>query len=114
MGDRDKQAGQQQLWKDRLHQPHRTRVVAYLMVTSAAAVIEILYLAYNGDKDVSWSEACSSYGRFCSRVKVALVLHALALLFFLVLSLISTYRVFSRYQPPYVASEDMEERRINH
>ncbi|XP_010276121.1 PREDICTED: CASP-like protein 2D1 [Nelumbo nucifera] len=90
------------------------QVVAYLMVTSAAAVIEILYLAYNGDKDVSWSEACSSYGRFCSRVKVALVLHALALLFFLVLSLISTYRVFSRYQPPYVASEDMEERRINH
>ncbi|XP_010259968.1 PREDICTED: ABC transporter C family member 3-like [Nelumbo nucifera] len=52
------------------------QVVAYLMVTSVVAVVGILYLAYNGDRDVSWSEVCTFYGKFCSRAKVALVLHA--------------------------------------
>lgn len=63
-------------------------------------MLEILYLAYNGDREVSWSEACSAYGKFCSRMKVALVLHALALCCFLVLAVISAYRVFSKFEPP--------------
>nr|DAD23373.1 TPA_asm: hypothetical protein HUJ06_024836 [Nelumbo nucifera] len=84
------------------------QVVAYLMVTSVAAVAEILYLAYNGDRDVSWSEVCSFYGKFCSRAKVALVLHALVLLCFLGLTLISAYRVFSQYRPPCVPSKEAE------
>ncbi|XP_002312076.2 CASP-like protein 2D1 [Populus trichocarpa] len=46
------------------------QIVAYLMVTSGTAVFEILYLAYNGDREVVWSEALSSYGKFCYRVKV--------------------------------------------
>nr|DAD35042.1 TPA_asm: hypothetical protein HUJ06_005682 [Nelumbo nucifera] len=68
------------------------QVVAYLMVTSVVAVVGILYLAYNGDRDVSWSEVCTFYGKFCSRAKVALVLHAYqVLLCFLGLTLISAY-----------------------
>ncbi|OVA11486.1 Uncharacterized protein family UPF0497 [Macleaya cordata] len=85
------------------------QVVAYLMVTSSAAVVEILYLSYNGDKEISWSEACSSYGRFCYRVKVALILHVFAVLCFLVLSIISAYRVFSKFEPPCVPSKGAEE-----
>jgi len=46
------------------------QIVAYLMVTSGTAVFEILYLAYNGDREVVWSEALSSYGKFCYRMKV--------------------------------------------
>ncbi|XP_042520951.1 CASP-like protein 2D1 isoform X1 [Macadamia integrifolia] len=84
------------------------QVLSYLMVTSTAAVVELLYLVYNGDKDVSWSEACSSFGSFCNRVKMALVLHAIALLCFLGLSLISAYRVFSKFGPPCVTSEEVE------
>ncbi|XP_043690722.1 CASP-like protein 2D1 isoform X2 [Telopea speciosissima] len=84
------------------------QVLTYLMVTSGAAVVEILYLAYNGDKNVSWSEGCSSFGRFCNRVKVALVLHAIALFCFFALSLISAYRVFSKFDPPYVLSKEVE------
>ncbi|KAF9589264.1 hypothetical protein IFM89_022182 [Coptis chinensis] len=76
------------------------QVVTYLMVTSGAAVVEILYLAYNGDRDVSWSEACSSFGRFCSRLKLALILQAIALTCFFFLSLISAYRFFSKFEPP--------------
>ncbi|XP_043689143.1 CASP-like protein 2D1 isoform X2 [Telopea speciosissima] len=84
------------------------QVLTYLMVTSTAAVVDLLYLAYNGDTKVSWSEACSSFGRFCNRVKVALILHAIALLCFFALSLISAFRVFSKFDPPYVSSEEVE------
>ncbi|XP_042478252.1 CASP-like protein 2D1 [Macadamia integrifolia] len=87
------------------------QVLSYLMVTSAAAVVEILYLAYNGDKNISWSEACSSFGWFCNRVKVALVLHAIALLCFFALSLISAYRIFSKFDPPFVPSKEVERER---
>ena len=88
------------------------QIMAYLMVTSGAAVLEILYLAYKGDRGVSWSEACSAYGRFCSRVNLALALHALALCCFLVLAVISAYRVFSMFEPP-VSSKEVEEERAS-
>ncbi|KAI3875447.1 hypothetical protein MKW92_023017, partial [Papaver armeniacum] len=83
-------------------------IVAYLIVTSGASVIEILYLAYNGDKEVSWSEACSSYGRFCSRVKVALILHVFTFFCFLILSVISAFKVFSKFDPPSIPSKGVE------
>ena len=78
------------------------------MVTSGAAVLEILYLAYKGDRGVTWSEACASYGKFCSRLNLALALHALALSCFLLLALISAYRVFSMFHPP-LPSKHLEE-----
>lgn len=87
------------------------QVVAYLMVTSGAAVLEILYLAYNGDVQVTWSKACTTYGKFCSRVMLALVLHALALCCFLVLAVISAFRVFSTFEPPCLPSKEVEEER---
>ncbi|KAF3625866.1 CASP-like protein 2D1 [Capsicum annuum] len=83
------------------------QLVAYLIVTSLAAIWEIFYLAYNGDQKVSWSEACSSFGKFCSRLKLVLVLHAITLSCFLALAVISAYRVFSRFQPP--SKENIEE-----
>ncbi|KAL7186562.1 hypothetical protein ACSBR2_028320 [Camellia fascicularis] len=83
------------------------QVVAYLLVTSGAAVGEIVYLAYKGDRDVTWSEACSSYGRFCARLKIALAFHALTLCCFFVLAVISAYRVFSMFEPP-LPSKDKE------
>ena len=86
------------------------QIAAYLMVTSGAAVVEILYLAYNGDQEVSWSEACNIYGKFCSRIKLALLFHALALCCFLVLALISAYRAFTMFEPPSVPTkQEVEE-----
>ena len=76
------------------------QVVTYLMVTSMSSVAEILYLAYNGDRDVTWSEACSLYGDFCTKMKIALILHALALFCFLILAVISAYRIFSTFELP--------------
>ncbi|KAJ0102655.1 hypothetical protein Patl1_04173 [Pistacia atlantica] len=88
------------------------QIVAYLMLTSVAAVLEILRLTYNGDQEVTWSEACSSYGKFCNKMKIALVLHALALICFIILAVISAYRFFSLFEPPSVSSsKEVEEQR---
>ncbi|EEF32457.1 conserved hypothetical protein [Ricinus communis] len=84
------------------------QIIAYLMVTSVAAAMEILYIAYNGDQKVTWSEACTSYGKFCNGMKTALILHALTLCFFIVLAVISAYRAFSMYQPPVSSKETVE------
>ena len=86
------------------------QIVAYLMVISGATVMEILYLAFNGDQKITWSEACSTYGKFCNKMKLALVLHALLLCCFIVLAVISAYRVFSLFEPPFSSKEVEEER----
>ncbi|MQM10562.1 hypothetical protein Taro_043458 [Colocasia esculenta] len=80
------------------------QVVAYLLVTSGSAVAEVLYLAYKGDRSVSWSKACDYFGEFCDRAKVSLILHFLALGCFMALSLISAFRVFSRFGAPFSQS----------
>ncbi|CAL0304639.1 unnamed protein product [Lupinus luteus] len=87
------------------------QILAYLMITSVSASMEIYSLAYNGAKNVSWSEACSSYGRFCSKVKLALILHIFTFCCFLILAVISASRVFSVYHPPSVISIEMEQER---
>ncbi|GAV72910.1 DUF588 domain-containing protein [Cephalotus follicularis] len=87
------------------------QILAYLLVTSGAAVLEIVYLAYSGDQQVTWSEACSSYGKFCYKMKLTLVLHAFSLACSIVLAVISAYRVFSMFEPPTVSSKEMEEER---
>lgn len=86
--------------------------MAYLLVTSVAAVLEILQLAYNGDQEVTWSEACRSYGKFCNKMKIAFVLQALTLICFIILAVISAYRFFSLFEPPSVSSsKEVEEQR---
>ncbi|WOK99722.1 hypothetical protein Cni_G08434 [Canna indica] len=80
--------------------------VAYLMVTSGSAVAEVLYLAHEGEKNASWSEACSYYGRFCGRTKVSLAPHLAALVCFIALVLVSAHRVFSKFEAPCVSSAE--------
>lgn len=81
------------------------------MITSVGAVGEMVYLMYNGDRDVSWSEACTSYGRFCNKLKLILGLNALAFFCFFILAVISAYRVFSLFEPPFVPSKEVEDER---
>lgn len=91
-----------------------TQVLAYLLVTSVAAVIEILNLAYRGEKDVTWSEAYSKYGNFCNKMITSLLLQMVALLCFFVLQVISAHRVFSNFEAPFLASKEGEEQREWH
>ncbi|KAK8968197.1 hypothetical protein KSP40_PGU018000 [Platanthera guangdongensis] len=81
------------------------QLVVYLMVTSSSAAAELLYLAHEGDREISWSEVCSYFGRFCSRAKISLILHFWALLCFICFSLASAFRVFSKFEPPSVTSD---------
>ncbi|WVZ77297.1 hypothetical protein U9M48_025180 [Paspalum notatum var. saurae] len=68
---------------------------AYLLVTSASAAAELLQLARRGDRDVSWGEVCSYFGRFCGKATVSLALHAAALACFVALALVSGSRALS-------------------
>lgn len=79
------------------------------MVTSGSAVAEVVYLAEEGDREASWSEVCSYYGKFCYKTKVSLALHFMALVGFIALSLISAYRLFSKFDAPAVASTEVGE-----
>ncbi|KAG0470893.1 hypothetical protein HPP92_017012 [Vanilla planifolia] len=85
------------------------QLVTYLMVTSSSAAAELLYLAYEGDREVSWSEVCSYFGRFCSRAKVSLFLHFVALFCFVCVSLLSAMRVLSAFGPPSAAGNQERE-----
>ncbi|CAH8279713.1 unnamed protein product [Arabidopsis lyrata] len=76
------------------------QVLAYVMTTSVAGATEIVYLLNKGDKIVTWSEMCSSYPHYCSKLTIALGLHVFVLFFFLFLSVISAYRAFSPFDPP--------------
>ncbi|KAL2336890.1 hypothetical protein Fmac_011336 [Flemingia macrophylla] len=82
------------------------QLVAYLTITSVAEVMEIYYLAYNGVKEDSWSQVCSSYGRFCCKVKLALILHGMTFCCFFVLAVISAFRAFSVFDPPFDTSQE--------
>lgn len=85
------------------------QVMAYLMLTSGAAGAELSYLAYKGDVDISWSEACSAYGKFCTNLKLAVLLHFLALFCFLILAVISAFRAFSMFDPPIPINAQVDE-----
>ncbi|XP_004494011.1 CASP-like protein 2D1 isoform X2 [Cicer arietinum] len=85
------------------------QIVAYIIITSIAATMEIYYLAYNGAKEDSWSQACSSYGKFCRKVKLALILHMITFGCFFFLAVISAFRAFSVFDPPSVNSQDVLE-----
>ncbi|RAL41009.1 hypothetical protein DM860_008707 [Cuscuta australis] len=84
------------------------QIIAYVTVTSLGALAEIVYLAYNGDEEVTWMEVCTSYGKFCGRLKLVLALLAIVLCCFLSLAVISAFRVFSRYEYPSVHCDEFE------
>ncbi|XP_073006123.1 CASP-like protein 2D1 [Typha latifolia] len=85
------------------------QLVAYLMVTSGSAVAEIFYVANEGDREVSWSEVCSYYDKFCNKTKVSLALHAMSLLCFIALSLISAFRLFTKFEAPTLSPKEVDQ-----
>eukprot|EP01018_Ginkgo_biloba_P026933 Gb_02196 [translate_table: standard] len=72
----------------------------YVLLAAGAVATEVLYLAYEGDEEVTWDKVCASYGRFCNRAGASLVISFVALLCFVLLSIVSAHRLFSKYDPP--------------
>ncbi|GJN27938.1 hypothetical protein PR202_gb16006 [Eleusine coracana subsp. coracana] len=76
------------------------QVFTYLILAAGAASAELLYLAYNGDKEVTWSEACGVFGSFCHQARTSVVITFASVVCFVLLSLLSSYRLFSSYEAP--------------
>ncbi|KAF1895011.1 hypothetical protein Lal_00022507 [Lupinus albus] len=80
------------------------QVLTYITLAAGAVSMEVLYLAENGDTATTWSSACGSFGRFCHKATASIAITFVAVLCYVVLSLISSYKLFSKYDAPVVTS----------
>ncbi|XP_010516820.1 PREDICTED: casparian strip membrane protein 1-like [Camelina sativa] len=64
-------------------------LVVTLNTSAAAAAASIVYLAHNGNQSTNWLPICQQFGDFCQNVSTAVVAASIAILFFIVLIIIS-------------------------
>ncbi|XP_022877694.1 CASP-like protein 2A1 [Olea europaea var. sylvestris] len=76
------------------------QLLTYMILAAAAISAEVVYLAYKGDAAITWSQACGSFGGFCRRATAAIAITFIVTLCYAGLTLISSYRLFSKYDPP--------------
>ncbi|KAK7305625.1 hypothetical protein VNO77_43531 [Canavalia gladiata] len=76
------------------------QVLTYVILAAGAVSTEVLYLAENGDAATTWSSACGSFGRFCHKATASIAITFVAVVCYVVLSLISSYKLFSKYDAP--------------
>ncbi|KAI7749925.1 hypothetical protein M8C21_005747 [Ambrosia artemisiifolia] len=76
------------------------QVLTYLILAAGAVATEVAFLTYKGDVAVTWSEACGTYGRFCKQATTSIIITFLVVVCYILLSLISSYRLFSKYDAP--------------
>ncbi|KAK7387343.1 hypothetical protein VNO78_28070 [Psophocarpus tetragonolobus] len=76
------------------------QVLTYIIIAAGAASTEVLYLAENGDAATTWSAACGSFGRFCHKVTASVAITFVAVFCYVLLSLISSYKLFTKYDAP--------------
>ncbi|KAL2333171.1 hypothetical protein Fmac_014384 [Flemingia macrophylla] len=76
------------------------QVLTYIILAAGAVSIEVLYLAENGDSATTWSAACETFGRFCHKGTASIAITFVAVLCYVLLSLISSYKLFSKYDAP--------------
>ncbi|CAK9151812.1 unnamed protein product [Ilex paraguariensis] len=76
------------------------QVLTYIILAAGAVSTEVLYLAYKGDEAITWSEACGSFGGFCRKATAPIAITFVVVFCYAVLSLISSYRLFSKYDAP--------------
>ncbi|BAT88147.1 CASP-like protein 2A2 [Vigna umbellata] len=76
------------------------QVLTYIVLAAGAVSTEVLYLAENGNTATTWSSACGSFGRFCNKVTASITITFVAVLCYVLLSLISSYKLFTKYDAP--------------
>ncbi|GAA0163542.1 dehydrogenase [Lithospermum erythrorhizon] len=76
------------------------QVLTYIILAAGATSTEVIYLAYKGDDSVTWSQACGSFGGLCRKATASVALTFIVTLCYACLSFISSYRLFSKYDPP--------------
>ncbi|CAF2114909.1 hypothetical protein Bca4012_096550 [Brassica carinata] len=76
------------------------QILTYVVLAAGAVSTEVLYLAYKGDNAITWSDACSSFGSFCHRATASVIITFVVVCLYVILSLISSYKLFTRFDPP--------------
>ncbi|KAG6656863.1 hypothetical protein CIPAW_04G050500 [Carya illinoinensis] len=76
------------------------QVLTYAILAAEAVSLELLFLAYKGDAAVTWSAACGSFGGFCRKATASVVITFVVVACYAVLSLISSYKLFSKFDSP--------------
>nr|CAD1839483.1 unnamed protein product [Ananas comosus var. bracteatus] len=76
------------------------QVLTYVVLAAGTVSAEVIYLAYNGDKEVTWSRECGVFGGFCRRATASVGITFGAAACYILLSLISSYRLFSTFEAP--------------
>ncbi|PON68600.1 Casparian strip membrane protein [Parasponia andersonii] len=76
------------------------QVMTYLVLAAGAASTEVLYLAFKGNPAITWSSACSSFPTFCHKATASVAVTFVVVASYALLSLISSYKLFTNYQPP--------------
>ncbi|KAI3465999.1 hypothetical protein Pfo_022662 [Paulownia fortunei] len=76
------------------------QLLTYIILAAGAISTEVVYLAYKGDAAITWSETCGSFGGFCRKATASIVITFIVTLCYAGLSLISSYRLFSKYDAP--------------
>ncbi|KAG4955114.1 hypothetical protein AAZX31_14G194100 [Glycine max] len=83
------------------------QVLTYIILSAGAASAEVLYLAEKGNMATAWSSACRSFGPFCHKVTASTTITFVVVVFYVLLSLISSYKLFSKYDAPTVSNPSM-------
>ncbi|KAK7301956.1 hypothetical protein RJT34_12833 [Clitoria ternatea] len=76
------------------------QVLTYVIVGAGAVSMEVVYLAENGDAATTWSSACGYFGRFCHKAIASVAITFAVMLCYVLLSLISSYKLFTKYDAP--------------
>ncbi|XP_008804521.1 CASP-like protein 2A1 [Phoenix dactylifera] len=76
------------------------QVFTYVILAAGTVSAELTYLAYNGDEAVTWSKQCGVFNSFCRRATASIGITFGAVACYAVLSLLSSYRLFSTYEAP--------------
>lgn len=76
------------------------QVLTYMILAAGAVSLESVYLAYKGDQEVTWSATCGTFSGFCRKATASVGITFIVVLCYAGLSLISSYRLFSKYDAP--------------
>ncbi|CAL5189946.1 unnamed protein product [Lathyrus oleraceus] len=76
------------------------QVLTYIILAAGAVLSEVLYLTEKGLPTAAWSSVCGSFDSFCHKIKASLAITFVAVICYILLSLISSYRLFSKYDSP--------------
>ncbi|XP_020234144.1 CASP-like protein 2A1 [Cajanus cajan] len=80
------------------------QVLTYLILAAGAASVAVWYLAEKGNSATTWSSACTSFGPFCHKVIASASITFVAFFCYVLLSLISSYKLFTKYEAPLVTN----------